>query len=128
MIARILIAEDDANILSLLKDFLTELHLEVLEATDGAQAFAMAERSNPHLIITDVVMPGLYGTTAARRLQDYWRTREVPIIIMSGSVESSIIGDLLTHPKVRFLKKPLDLALLARTIRELLPDGGFRPW
>ena len=128
MIARVLVAEDDADIRALLRDYLSLHHLEIIEATDGAQAFAMAEKNTPHLIITDVVMPGLYGTTATRRLHDYWRTREVPIIIISGTAEAEIIGDLLKHPNVRFLKKPLDLSVLLRTIRELLPNGGFRPW
>jgi CheY-like chemotaxis protein len=128
VIARVLLVDDNDDLRAALHDHLASLHLEVIEAKDGAQAFALAEQAKPHLIITDVVMPGLYGTTATKRLQDYWGTREIPIIIMSGSVESHLLGDLLTHPKVRFLKKPVDLPLLDRTMRELLPDGGFRPW
>lgn len=128
VIARVLLVDDNPDIRGLLKDHLVSQHLEVLEASDGAQAFAIAEAETPHLIITDIVMPGLYGTTAARLLQEYWRTKEVPIILVSGSVEAGLVKELLEHPKIRFLKKPVDLSVLDRTMRQLLPQGGYRPW
>lgn len=128
VIARVLLVDDNPDVRGLLKEHLTRQHLEVVEAADGAQAFAMAEAESPHIIITDIVMPGLYGTTAAKLLQEYWRTKEVPIILVSGSVEAGLVKDLLAHPKIRFLKKPVDLSTLDRTMRQLLPQGGYRPW
>lgn len=129
MIARILLIDDNVEIRAMLNEFLTQnLHMQVLEASDGAQGFAMADKESPHLIITDVVMPGLYGTTATKRLQEYPKTKHIPIIVVSGSMEASMLTELLKSPKVRFLKKPVDLALLEKTMRQLLPNGGFRPW
>lgn len=127
MIARILLVEDNEDLRHLVKEHLEKQRHEVLEASDGAQAFTIAEEEVPHLIITDILMPGVYGTTAIKRLQDFWRTKEIPIIIMSGSIEASMVAELLKHPKVRFLKKPVDMPLLDRTIRELLPQGGYLP-
>jgi CheY-like chemotaxis protein len=128
VIARILLVDDNDDVRLMLRELMEHLHMEVLEATDGAQGFAVAAKESPHLIITDVVMPGLYGTTATKRLQEYPKTKHIPIIVISGSMESSMLTELLKNPKIRFLKKPVDLALLERTMRELLPAGGFRPW
>ncbi|HBL16931.1 MAG: hypothetical protein A2X36_15835 [Elusimicrobia bacterium GWA2_69_24] len=125
MIAKILIADDNAELRGFLKDYLVSKHHVVLEADDGAEAFTVAEAEMPHLIIMDVVMPGVYGSTAAKRLREYRETSQIPIIIMSGSIEQSVLGEVLTLPGIRYLKKPFDVGTLERTIRELLPDGGF---
>lgn len=125
MIAEILLVDDDTALRGAVKDFLESRHHRVLEANDGAQAFAMAEEHHPHLIIMDIVMPGVYGSTATKRLRDYWRTSDIPIILMSGSIDQAVLGDILTRPKIRYLKKPVDLSALEAAIRELLPEGGY---
>ncbi|MFA5140385.1 MAG: response regulator [Elusimicrobiota bacterium] len=127
MLAKILVADDNDELRHQLREYLESKHHHVLEATDGAQAFAIAEAEMPHLIIMDIVMPGLYGSTATKHIQDYWRTSKIPIIIISGSVEQSVLGDLLLRPNVRYLKKPVELAVLEATIHELLPEGGYTP-
>lgn len=127
MTARILVADDNVELRTTLRDYLQSKGHRIFEADDGAQAFAVAEKEMPHLIITDVVMPGVYGTAATRKLQDYWRTAKIPVIVISGSVEAAMLSDLLKSPLVRFLKKPVNLAVLDKTIQELLPAGGYTP-
>ena len=126
MIAQILVADDDAGVRSMIRDFLLSRHHRVLEASDGAQAFAMAEKEMPHLIIMDVVMAGLYGTTAAGRLRDYWRTSKIPVILISGSTDARALG-IEEKPGLRFLRKPFKLEALGEMIREMLPAGGYTP-
>lgn len=125
MIAEILVADDDDSIRGLVKDFLTARHFIVREATDGAQAFAMAAEEKPHLIIMDIVMKGVYGSSAAQRLKDFEGTRDIPIILVSGTAGEITLRDILKRPGVRFMKKPFELAALENTIRELLPEGGY---
>lgn len=127
MLAKILIADDHEDIRRVLRDFLEARHHEVLEATDGAQAFMLADKETPHLIIMDVVMPGVYGTTAVQKLHDYAETAHIPVIIISGSTDQKVIHRFLQSPRVRFLPKPVDLERLEATIRELLPKGGYTP-
>jgi CheY-like chemotaxis protein len=127
MIAKILVVDDQPDIRALIKDFLKSKHHHVLEATDGAQAFAVAEQEVPHLIIMDIVMPGLYGSSASRKLQDYWRTAKIPIIIISGSTDAPVQSLIEKNPNIRFLKKPIDLQTLDKTVHELLPHGGYVP-
>ena len=125
MIAEVLLAEDNDSIRAMVKDFLLSRHFIVREATDGAQAFAMAAEDKPHIIIMDIVMGGVYGTTAAQRLKDFDETAAIPIILMSGSAAESVLRDVLERPNVRFLKKPFALPDLEALIRELLPEGGY---
>lgn len=127
MIAQILVVDDDPTLRLVLRDFLESRHHRVLEATDGAQGFVIAEEKMPHLIIMDIMMPGVYGTTAAKRLQDHWRTSKIPIIILTAVEERRLAALIAERPDVRFLRKPVNLDLLDQTIKELLPRGGFVP-
>jgi len=125
MIAQILVADDDLDVREMLRDFLETQGHQVLEASDGAQAFAVAEKERPHLIILDVVMPGVYGSTAAKLLAGFRGTQNTPIIIISGSSHKNLIEDILARPNVRYLRKPLDLSVLDAVIQEMLPQGGY---
>jgi len=125
VIAKILVVDDNEEIRSMICDFLRGKGHEVLEASDGSQGFFKAENEKPHLVITDIVMPGVYGTTETKQFRQLREMRDMPVIIISGSAEERALGDLLEDPKVRFLKKPLALDVLEATINELLPEGGY---
>lgn len=127
MIARILIVDDDAAFRASLRTFLESRHHQVLEASDGSRAFVLAEQEMPHLIIMDIVMPGLYGSAASKKLQDYWRTSHIPIIILSGASHEPVRLLIDTNPNIRFLRKPVDLGALDEAIHALLPKGGILP-
>jgi len=127
MIASILVVDDSDVIRGMLRVLLEEAHHRVIEATDGAQAFAMAEEHHPHLIIMDVVMPGLYGTTAAKKLHEYRSTANIPIIIFSGTADEKIfekIG-LKDDKNIAFLHKPSNAKEILETVRKMLPEGGY---
>ena len=126
MIAQILIADDDEEFRGMLKEYLLSRNHRVIEASDGAQAFAVAEKEMPHLIVMDVVMSGLYGTTAVHRLRSYRKTSKIPIILMSGSTDRQAL-DIQDRPNLRFLTKPFDFKVLDEMIREMLPHGGYTP-
>ncbi|TPW20011.1 MAG: response regulator receiver protein [Elusimicrobia bacterium] len=125
MIADIVLADDDGDLRKALSDWLRSRGHVVREAADGAQAFAMAADERPHLVIMDVVMTGLYGPATARKLEDFPGTHGIPVILMSGTTDQAALKDILKLPHIRFLRKPVDLKALDKTMRELLPEGGF---
>lgn len=125
MIADIVLADDDGDLRRALADWLRSRGHTVREASDGAQAFAMAADERPHLVIMDVVMTGVYGPAAARKLEDFHGTHGIPVILISGTTGESALKDLLKRPHIRFLRKPVDLKALEKAMRELLPEGGF---
>ncbi len=117
---RVLIAEDDREQALALRSILVDEDYDVALATDGAQVVRLAQKLLPDLILLDVHMPVLDGFDALEELVGDTRTRDLPILIVSGA------DDLL--PRVRelkldtvdFLRKPFSLLeLLARVDRSL---------
>ena len=128
MIAQILVADDSQEIVDLLSDYLQHKGHRLIVVGDGYQMSAKAAEHRPHLIITDIQMPGAYGSSAYQVLQKDTNTQNIPVIFMSGhpreKVEALLPKDAV---RTRFLQKPLDFAKLDTAIAELLPLGGYCP-
>jgi PAS domain S-box-containing protein len=116
----VLVADDEPGVRRVIARLLRQLGYQVLEAADGeaAAAIAHAYGSNIHLVITDVVMPGMGGrelAQAVRRINPRART-----IFMSGFTANAVIEHAAVDPGCAFLPKPFSPALLAHTVRETL--------
>ena len=124
MSARILVAEDSLEIASFISDYLTMQGHQVDVVSDGLELMKKAEELHPQLIVTDIQMPGAFGSTAYTVLRKNESTKDIPIIFVSGHpVESMMPKD----PKIRFLDKPIDLKKFERLLNELLSSDGPRP-
>lgn len=84
MAKRILVVEDDADNRRIVVKVLTVDGYEVLEATDGRSALAMARKEHPDLIIMDLAMPGLDGWQAATQLKSDPKVADIPIIALTA--------------------------------------------
>ena len=127
MIAQILIADDNTDITGLLSDYLTAKGHRVIVVNDGYQMAAKAAEHIPHLIITDIQMPGAYGNSAYQVLQKDEATKKIPVIFMSGHSAAKLEKLLPKDPKTRFAQKPLNFDSIYKLIEELLPMGGYCP-
>jgi CheY-like chemotaxis protein len=127
MIAQILIADDNPDITGLLSDYLTNKGNRVIVVNDGYQLAEKAGEHQPHLIITDIQMPGAYGSSAYLVLQKDAATKNIPVIFMSAHSREKLAKLLPNDPKTRFIQKPMDLNILYSMITELLPLGGYCP-
>lgn len=127
MIAQILLADDNPDITGLLGDYLTFKGHKLIVVNDGYALSQKAVEHRPHLIITDIQMPGAYGSSAYQVLQKDPNTNKIPVIFMSAHPLEKIKGILPNDPKTRFLHKPVDLKQLDEVITELLPLGGYCP-
>ena len=127
MIAQILVADDNADITSLLKDYLTTKNHRVIVVNDGYQLAQKAGEHRPHLIITDIQMPGAYGSAAYKVLQSDKNTSSIPVIFISAHPYEKLKSILPVDPKTRFVQKPISFAALEEIIKELLPLGGYVP-
>jgi CheY-like chemotaxis protein len=127
MIAQILLADDNADVVALIGDYLTQKGHRVITASDGVALAQKAAEHRPHLIITDIKMPGSYGSSVYHVLQDDPGTRKIPILFMSAHDADKVASLLPTDPKTRFLRKPVDFKTLDAAIAELLPLGGYTP-
>ncbi len=103
---KVLIADDEANILTLLNILFSELSMDVITAENGAIAVEKAKTHRPDLIITDVVMPEKNGFEVCRSIRHIPEIADTPIIILSalGDEYNKITGfdegadDYLTKP------------------------------
>jgi len=127
MISQILVADDDPDITALFDDFLTSLGNRVIVVNDGYQLAQKAGEHRPHLILTDIQMPGAYGSSVYLVLQKEEATKNIPVIFMSAHSREKLVKLLPEDPKTRFVQKPVPLATLCELIKELLPLGGYCP-
>ena len=117
---KILVADDDPEVRSLVTDVLTELGYEVVEVEDGAALYRTAPAMKPDLILSDLDMPGLSGGTAQALLRTNPETRGIPIIFMTGQTRDRQAHLVEFRPDTRILYKPLNLKELAIAVEEEL--------
>jgi PAS domain S-box-containing protein len=89
---RVLIADDDERVLSLLVELLEQEGYEVFAAQDGGTALELALATDLDLVVSDVVMPVLDGIELCRRLKKHVDTARVPVLLISGLRRSSDDG------------------------------------
>jgi two-component system cell cycle sensor histidine kinase/response regulator CckA len=118
----ILLVEDAEPLRVLAQLFLKENGYRVLTAADGSEAQQVAAvTSGPiHLLLTDVVMPGINGRVLAERLAP--NHPGMKVLYMSGYTDSFIAGHGVLEPGAHLLRKPFTEDVLVRKVRELL-DG-----
>jgi DNA-binding response OmpR family regulator len=125
--AKILIVEDDDAIADLLKLRLTEAGHQVFVAKDGMAGPMMAAREKPDLVLLDFNMPAANGGKVLERLRGSTFTAATPVIFVTASPVADIMTQLPDDPKVRFVQKPVDFAVLDRLVRESLGAPAPRP-
>ena len=117
----VLVADDDPDILLLISLTLERDGYEVVTAKNGLEAYDRALERTPHLILLDLMMPGLDGREVTRRLRTEKETRNVPIMIVTAFAEESQALDALEAGADAYMKKPFSPRdLLARTASLLL--------
>jgi PAS domain S-box-containing protein len=118
----ILLVEDEAVVRDLVRRVLAGLGYTVLQAAEAEQALDICGRLRGplHLLISDVMLPGINGWELARRLRQV--RLETRLLYMSGYTASAIIQRGMLEPGVLFLQKPFSPETLARKVREVL-DG-----
>jgi PAS domain S-box-containing protein len=116
----ILLVEDEATLRVLVKQYLQNQGYTVLEAPDGAAAIRIsAEHPRPiHLLLTDVIMPGINGRELAKRITT--ERPETKVLYVSGYTENAIGHNGLLEQGITLLQKPFTLPTLKAKVREML--------
>jgi PAS domain S-box-containing protein len=116
----VLLVEDEDSVRQLVRETLISRGYQVLEAEDGEAGLAAATKHEGiiHLVITDVVMPGMGGRELVKHLA---QTRpETKVLYLSGYTEDAIISEGTIESGTAFLQKPFTLQNLSRKVREVL--------
>jgi PAS domain S-box-containing protein len=122
----VLLVEDEANLRYLTRQYLEKQGYRVVEAADGAVAMqiAVAHEGVIHLLLTDVIMPGMNGRELAQRISEI--RPNVKILYMSGYTENVVGHNGMLDADVRLLQKPFNLRDLKSKVREVL-DASPNP-
>ena len=111
----ILVVDDDAPILLLMRNLLREFGFDPVSAGSGAQAIEEARKRTPDLILLDRNMPGMNGDEVLRELRAFDALSEVPILILSG--EPIAPDEIQRLGATGAVLKPFDVPSLVETIR-----------
>jgi len=122
---KILVVDDEEDVARALKIRLKANGYHVVLASDSVQAFSMANKEKPNLIILDIMIPGGGGFVVAERLKQSTATHDIPIIFLTG-----ISGGEERAYKVGasgYVMKPYDPEKLLETIHNALEINGRQP-
>lgn len=125
--AKILVIDDEHSIIELLNLHLTAAGHLVVFAMDGLSGPMVAAREKPDLIILDYNMPAANGARVHERLRGNSFTASTPIIFLTATPIGEIIAMVKDDALTRFLQKPADFELLAKTIDSFLPGTAPAP-
>jgi DNA-binding NtrC family response regulator len=130
----VLLVEDDDGLRALTRRVLLKHGYQVLEAARTSEAEHVC-REHPgkiHLLLTDVVMPGLSGKELSSRLM--MLRPEMVVLYMSGYTDSVVMKQGVQERSVNFIQKPFTPIALSKKVREVLdvtfgkPSGEARPY
>jgi len=117
---KVLIADDDRILTSLIAARLKARGWSVDVALDAMQAVMFAIRAQPSVILLDINMPGGSGFEVLRKLQLSVKTRQIPVVVLSGSHTAEDERRVKELGVTAFLDKPVDLEVLNETLVRVL--------
>ncbi|MCP3962491.1 MAG: PAS domain S-box protein [bacterium] len=117
---KVLVADDEELVRSVLEEHLRHLGFEVVLTRDGLEAVTVYRQHRHELVavLLDQTMPVMDGVEAARKMRQIGG--EVPIIMLSGYAREELAGRILESGIADFIQKPFDVAELRRALAELL--------
>jgi twitching motility two-component system response regulator PilH len=118
-ISKILVVDDSPTDRQFIRETLTRKGYEVITAESGEDAIAKAKSERPHLILMDVVMPGLNGYQATRTLTRDDATKHIPVIICTSRRTDTDKVWGMRQGANDYLVKPIDPAALLAKIAHL---------
>jgi DNA-binding response OmpR family regulator len=123
-LGKVLVVDDEPDLLALLAEILRPVGYEVLVATNGDDAVMTAFVERPDVIVLDIRMPGVDGVEALRRIHAL--DPAIPIVMLSASSDEQIARDTLLIGASNYLPKPFDPDVLERIVAAALTHGPTR--
>jgi len=122
----ILLVEDEESVRRLSVQILKRQGYKVLEASCGDDALVLSrEHKEPiHIMLTDVVMPGMSGRELANQLKALHP--KMKVLYMSGYTDNAIVNHGVLDEGINYIQKPFTMNALTRKVREVL-DKNLKP-
>ena len=123
----VLIADDEAHVVELVRVTLEDERVRVVEARDGTTALELAVEFEPELIFLDVNLPDLSGLEVCRRLRREPRLAGVRIVMLTAAAQQDDIARGLAAGATHYLTKPFSPVRLLSLVEGLLPSAAWLP-
>ena len=117
---RVLVVDDDPEIVTFLATLLELEGIESQVATSAAAALERLEGTLPSLVLLDIAMPDRDGLDLCRELKKDPRTRDVPVFVVSARPGKDVVERALAAGAEEFIRKPFENAELIARIRDRL--------
>jgi DNA-binding response OmpR family regulator len=121
---KILVVDDEPDVLSLLTVMLKAQGYEVVTAADGQEALEKARNVEPDLILLDIMLPKLDGYKVARMLKFDEKYNHIPIIMLTAKIQEKDKQMGLEMGANEYVTKPFDTTLLIEKVKEVLARKG----
>ena len=117
---KILLADDEEDIKTVMRLFLEEKGYEIVTAFDGLDAIDITRREQPDLILLDIMMPVINGYEVCQKLKADASTANIPIVMLSAAAHADSVKKGLDAGAVDYLVKPFDPEKLEEVIQHVL--------
>jgi len=119
MTRKILIADDEEEILELIKTALEREGYGVVLVTHGSRLIPLIKTEKPDLLLLDVLLPGIDGYSLQLQLAQEEFTRELPVIVMTALPAARTLFEKFEQVKM-FMTKPFEMDVLTNKVKEIL--------
>lgn len=122
--AKILVVDDEPDIVDIIRFYLQTNGYAVVCAADGPAALARVFADTPDLILLDVRMPGMSGFEVLQQLKADARTAQTPVILLTARADMPAVTQGWNLGADNYVTKPFDLNELARIVQNVLAFRG----
>jgi DNA-binding response OmpR family regulator len=117
---KILVADDDPNMLLLISEVLARQNYQVSQTTTGDAALRQAQAEIPDLMVLDVMMPGIDGIEVCRRIKSDPALRAIKVVMVTAKAQGKDIEAGMAAGADRYITKPFKIGELSAKIKELI--------
>jgi DNA-binding response OmpR family regulator len=123
MAKRILVVDDDENILNLEKTILEQKGFEVTGAGGGGEALRLLAEQGFDLVLLDVMMPEIDGFTVCRKIKDDPRLKDIPVIFLTAKGGGEALAEGFESGAIMYINKPFTANKLLTIVNTMLESG-----
>lgn len=117
---KILIVDDEKDVIGIISDILEYAKYEIIAATNGEEAIELAKQKRPDLILLDIMMPDISGEDVAEMLSDDPSTADIPIIFLTGILTKEEEASIRKTGAQSIIAKPCTANELIDKIEKLI--------